>query len=253
MRKYFVLLTALFSGLVNASALFTDGKAIGQLASGLTYPITLAIYFKYDTQPTVGEFYLMLGANTGTETNMISVSGSSTAGRVSGTRKDTSGSGSNANFTGTAGQFDGQWTCLVYVATTTNNTDIYVVDSSNVGTNNSGRTINSLDEIIVGNGLELTDPATVNLAEAAIWSTALSTTEVDEFCGAAEEADIAAIQSASLEGYWSFNTNNTTQADLSGNGGPDLTLSGTWEFDADHPAITHPSSGAAEQRRRRMQ
>jgi hypothetical protein len=77
------------------------------------------------------------------------------------------------------------------------------------------------------------------IAECAIWDRALTVSEQDQLL--VDFKKPTAVSTDGLRGYWSLASSNSTQSDLSGNGGPSVTLTGSGTYSADHPPVTDGS------------
>lgn len=256
------------------SASNNDGL-VGDLGAGAfsDWPITLAAWSLLPNHPAAWDYLINLGkweftANPETvaagnsEWDSVSLTTASTDGtygaRIAGATAGST-SGLAQSTTADATEFDGIWKPIVAVFTDAGGGNftrtLYIGSSSNSWTNTAGISggisVSSFRYFHLGNGLDesngwgtsggTTDPWTFGLyAECACWAAALSTSEIDSFCGGTA-ADI--VRATNLKFYYPLSGNGTYNTDT-GKTGPNLTLStgggSTW-YDGTGGYASHPT------------
>ena len=158
-----------------------------------------------------------------------------------------SGGGSDViNKSHADGTYDDLWVVCIAVYASDTDRKLYIEDSTSPGTDTTNRDLGGavMDSIRIGDKHNTGSPCLGLVAEVAIFDKALSAAEIDALQTGAETGPAPnTVASADCIGYWPLDTDQSTHADQSGNGGPTLTVQSAAPFDADHPTIT---AGAAQ-------
>ena len=195
-------------------------------ASPGNVPMTLACFIRVADWDTSNAAAFCMGINTTSWDYSHTIQLQAVADRAAFQSRDTASSG--APFTGTANQWNDIWVPIVGTTSSTSNRDIYVDAYTNSGNDPTFRGVGSsdMDVVTLGDRPEaaLSIPLNGLIAHAALWTTALSQTDIEAFMAATSQADIEAIASASRVGYWPLNYNNATQTNEDDAGNCDLTV-----------------------------
>jgi hypothetical protein len=215
-------------------------------AGGDGNSVTVAMFFKMANHPASGsKYYFTLANNTSTAVSCVSLAHSATDDRWVVIIEDTaSSSAGSPGYTDTGGTFDGLWVGWVGQLITETDRNIYVKDIGNVINDGDSSVIDTMTHITVNDspvrgGSGGNDAH--NIAEVAIWDTALSTADITSYL-----SGIAAsgINPTRLRGYWPLDTDRDTEQTILNEGldsTGDLTFVGVPTYSADHPTITSGS------------
>ena len=204
----------------------------GTFNTPYTVPLTMGCWIKYADHPESVDRILVLHKDANND-EYISLQSSGTADRLDARQSD-SGGDSAAFHTSSVGEYNGVWVPLVITSETTSLWNIFVELITNTDDNSTSRDPGAIGEISVGDAPSGSGHWINNIAECAIWDGELSNANVTSFLGGTCAADIDA---SNLRGYWSMDTDNSTQANEGTDIGGDLTVTNA-VFDADHPTIT---------------
>jgi len=169
------------------------------------------------------------------------------ADRVTASQFRDNGLQSEDNYDFTADAYNDKWVVVVGVWRDDADCQVYIENS----TNTSGPSTTSIATITeawrylrIGGDATSGFSAVTNgkIAEIAVFDKALTTTEIDNLQTAAQTGPAPnTVASADCIAYWSLDSDQSSHADESGNGGPALTETGTVAYAADHPTITSGS------------
>jgi len=215
----------------------------------LAYPVTVAIWIKYTGHPAERQYPVNFGNAVDSTNDSFLIRTDTTDGAFQATSTASAGGATSDSFTlADPASLDNTWFTLVAYFRSDTAREIYVNGSTD-GANSGTRAVaEALRYLRIGESLVGAFPFDFNIAEVAIWNSDLSGANRALYEGGTSADQ---IDNANLIGYWTLDTENTTQADASGNGGPNCTAGGTPVFDTDHPTITHAEDSTAVLRRRR--
>jgi hypothetical protein len=199
----------------------------GTFTSTYADPVTLGIFYKGTHSGTV-DYALQFGNSASSIDQAYSIGTNSTVNQWIAISRTTANG--TAIFTLST---DGVWVGLVGVFTNDSLRDVYIGSIGNTAQGTTTRAVSDVLQFIsVGISLAATGGIPANLAEVAIWNSALSAGDITNYLAGIAASGIAA---ANLIGYWPLSadvlTNEGTDA------GGDLTNNLT-TFDSDHPVIT---------------
>lgn len=155
------------------------------------------------------------------------------------------------SYTSATDEYDDTWVMMAAVFASSTSQAIAVENSANKVTSSATRTAAALDEVIVGTRWNGTgNPAPCKLAEFAIFDVELVNGHIDALqIGDETGVKPCLVAPDNCIGYWSYDTDQETHADESGNSGPTLTENSTAEYNADHPTIVDVSVNTLRRRR----
>lgn len=170
----------------------------------------------------------------------ISVRAGSTADRVSVTSRSTADANANNTLQVT---HDDIWLPVIGVWASTASRKLYAQDTTDVVENTTTRDVGAvLDSLRLGAAGAGSNTMDGLLAEVAIFDKVLSDDEINAIWDSAETGpNPNSIAPNDCIGYWSLDTDQSTHADESGNGGPTLTVN-LAVFSSDHPTIIHTNA-----------
>ncbi len=221
-----------------------NDNLIGTLASSYpSYPMTLAVYVKYSAHPAAVDTLFTIAGSVGSNANSHKISTDTAAGQWTGQTFSSAGTAQNCVVSGSADAIDGIWAAMVYVCTDETTRQFYINSLAVTSINNTSVVVFNGPNVRMGENMLGAQDLGARLAEAALWKTALTGTEVGDYISGVKATT---IQPSNLIGYWPLDTNGVLTNDGTDSGG-DLAATGA-VFDADHPTITIP--GASSRRRR---
>ena len=215
---------------------------IADLGAGRSLPVTLAGWCKFASWPSSIRTLFSLSALTDLESSGAVMMQTSATGQ-NWTQRATSTADSSISlpvWAGTTDQFNGVWVPWAAVFSGASDRTIYIADIVNTSTDTVTRDSGNALRYLTGFSLTQTSTQSFlgQIAELAVYGKALNSTEVNTlFSGTAATG----VASADLLAYWPLNVEQTTHADMSGNGGPTLTVNeprASFLYNEDHPTIT---------------
>lgn len=231
---------------------FTNGEFLGSFGTGFGYPFTLAAWVKLPGQGDprgtgqIGDFqtFLVWGVDNASDNNQARLSmGNSADELFRAVTQDTTGGNTNCDYNFSDGAYDNVWVPIVstfdnsedesfiYVGSTSQKSDPAVTLRTIIGTP---------DELIIGRRAEGDNPWVGKIAEVVVANSVWSQAQIASYMsgGVASEIDSSAH-------YYSLKLDDDTPDDEGVGTGPTLSLTGTADWDSDHPTIT-PGGGGGE-------
>jgi hypothetical protein len=142
---------------------------------------------------------------------------------------------SGATYDSGAAEYDDIWVPIVGTYVTTTNRNVYVELFSNSDQDlTSINANNTLDSVSIGNQVDDGQPLLGLIAHVAIWNSVLIQSEIEAFMAATSQADIEAIDSSNLIGYWPLSSPGTPQSNLGVDSTGSLTVTNA-TFSSDDP------------------
>lgn len=214
---------------------FGEGELSGTFGTGFDYPITLACYIKANPLwGSQGDTFISFSVADDSTNNSVQIRlGDSTTEDIRGVTTDNAGGDSASEYGFTNGTYDDYWLPLVGVFTNQWTRTIYVDSYSNSGENSSGRALTGTPEhFCIGRRPNPSAGFHGLIAECIVSRSTWSQAQI--------EAYMAGNVSAAIDAncyYYPLDIDDDTPSDQSGNGGPTLSLSGTGDYNSDHPVI----------------
>lgn len=203
-------------------------ELVGTFSSTYADPVTLACFVKMPNHSITSDYAVSLGNSSSSIDQSYCVQTNSVDDQWLAVSRTTTNTNANVTL-----NIDNIWVGIVGVFTNDSLRDLYIQSISNTGQGTGTRAVaDVLQFIAIGRSLAGTGALAANIAEIAIWNSALSVGNVTSYLAGTAASSIAA---ASLIGYWPLSA-----ADLTNQGtdaGGDLTANSA-TFDADHPIIT---------------
>ncbi len=238
----FVFGVLVFNPAIASYDVATDpDRLTGTFGSDQGQPLTLGIWVKKTDWTATGAYNMMLSEDFLDLNSSLATYNGNTVDHIRAISIDSGAATASAQKTfSSASVHDSTWVCVVGVFTSDTDRKIYIKDSTQTASNTTSTIVAAiLDSITVGSAANGNAPTLGLIAEAAIWSVALSTSDIDAYCGRTVTAlKASCVNQVNLLGYWPLDTDQTTHTDQSGNGGPSLTEQSAIPFDADHPTTT---------------
>lgn len=204
----------------------------GTFASTYANPVTLACFIKVNHHPSQVDEVMVLGNIAGSNNDRYNLQILITPNQYSARLVDAAGLGSGATIDYS---IDGVWAAYVGVYTTDALRDVYVLSPAHTAQDTVNRSpSDTLQFIRLGETLAGGNDYTGKIAEAAIWTKALSLAEVTNYMAGRKASTISP---GNLIGYWPLAAAGATQANQGLDADGLLTVTGA-TFDADHPIIT---------------
>jgi hypothetical protein len=179
-------------------------------------PFTIAAWIRApDWSAGDNQLFAAVHATINEFDNSIQLQAAAIADRCLASARTTASAGSSYTFT-SADLYNDVWVPCVAKFSTTTSREVYVGSLSQKGDPDTvPRDVNGVQYVIIGQRYELQDaPAEAYVAHVAMWDSALSNDDITAFMNSASQADILAIDSSNLIGYWPLNVDQTTHDNL---------------------------------------
>lgn len=217
---------------------FLDGVFSGTFGK----PMTLVCWVKRDGtgwSSTTQRLFFSLGQDDIDSFHTIVMTVGIAADRILATSWDATSSG-GAQYDFTTDAYDDTWVCVIGSFVATGDTDVYIENFDNFSHSTNSKDVGTtLDTVVIGMKIDSGNSFDGLIAECAIFDRELTESEINALQTGPEAGPPPnSVASADCVAYWSLDSDQTTHADESGNGGPSISENGTVAFNADHPTIS---------------
>lgn len=216
---------------------FTNGELSGTFGTGFGYPFTLAAWVKLPVTGQTNDFqtFLVWGVDNTSDDNQARLSMGNSADEVFRIVTQSGTGNTNTDWPFVDGTYDDVWVPIV--ATCGSGVQTIYVGSYAGGQTGSTRTITGTPkELIIGRRGPADNPWVGKIAEVAVSSSVWNQEQIEAYMAGARVPGIDASAS-----YYSLELDDDTPSDEGVGSGPTLALSGTADWDADHPDIGYGS------------
>jgi len=225
----------------NADSRFTGDFGAGDTK---TYPVTIIQWVKYATHTAAVHYFSNFGNASDSINGSLAPRTVATDGAFSAHSINDSGGATGAERTYTTpANLEGIWFPIVSVFTSDTSRQVYVRERTETATSTVDRPVTqALRYLRVGGSLGTASLNTAyKTAEVLLWFgdfSALTDQQKDDILS----GDYSFFGGRSDYHRWKLDSDSTSHADFSGNGGPTISSVGTVSYDADQPTITEPST-----------